>query len=40
MAVDGIFGDETLEAVEAYQADHDLRVDGVVGSKTWSALNK
>ena len=37
--IDGIFGDETLEAVEAYQADHDLRVDGVVGPKTWSALN-
>ena len=28
--IDGIFGDETLEAVKAYQADHDLRVDGVV----------
>ena len=37
--IDGIFGDETLEAVKAYQADHDLRVDGVVGPKTWSALN-
>ena len=38
--IDGIFGDETLEAVEAYQADHDLLVDGVVGQKTWSTLNK
>ena len=40
VAVDGIFGDETHEAVEAYQADHGLTVDGVVGPKTWSALNK
>ena len=36
--VDGIFGDKTYEAVKAYQADHDLQVDGVVGSKTWDKL--
>ena len=39
VAVDGIFGSKTHEAVEAYQADHGLTVDGVVGPKTWSALN-
>ena len=39
VAVDGIFGVKTLEAVKAYQADHGLTVDGVVGPKTWSALN-
>lgn len=36
--VDGIFGDKTYEAVKAYQADHGLQVDGVVGSKTWDKL--
>ncbi len=39
VAVDGIFGAKTLEAVKAYQAYHGLTVDGVVGPKTWSALN-
>ena len=39
VVIDGIFGDETYEAVKAYQADHGLTVDGVVGPKTWSALN-
>lgn len=36
--VDGIFGDDTKDAVKAYQADHGLQVDGVVGSKTWDKL--
>jgi flagellum-specific peptidoglycan hydrolase FlgJ len=40
VAVDGIFGDKTHEAVKAYQADHGMTVDGVVGKKTWSALDK
>lgn len=35
---DGIFGDKTLEAVKAFQADNGLVVDGVVGAKTWSKL--
>lgn len=35
---DGKFGESTLEAVMAYQADHNLQVDGVVGSKTWNIL--
>ena len=29
---------ETVAAVKAYQADHDLDVDGEVGGMTWSAL--
>ncbi len=37
-AVDGIFGVKTLEAVKAFQAENDLTVDGIVGSKTWAAL--
>lgn len=38
--IDGTFGDKTYEAVKAYQADHGLKVDGVVGQKTWSALER
>lgn len=38
--VDGIFGQKTLEAVTAFQADRGLAVDGVAGEKTWNELNK
>lgn len=37
---DGRFGDSTLEAVKAFQADRGLTVDGVVGAKTWEELLK
>ena len=36
--IDGDFGPKTRAAVMAYQRKHHLSVDGVVGSKTWSAL--
>lgn len=35
---DGIFGSKTLAAVRAYQSDHDLKADGIVGEKTWKSL--
>jgi len=33
--VDGIFGPRTRAAVRAYQSDHGISVDGVVGDRTW-----
>lgn len=36
--IDSKFGAKTLKAVKAFQEEHNLTVDGVVGSKTWAAL--
>lgn len=36
--VDGVFGDETLEAVRFFQRRNGLAADGVVGRQTWAAL--
>lgn len=38
LKADGIFGDKTLEAVEAFQADNGLVVDGIVGENTWGKI--
>lgn len=35
---DGIFGYDTLKAVNQFQKDNGLRVDGLVGPATWSKL--
>jgi peptidoglycan DL-endopeptidase CwlO len=38
VAVDGMFGLATLRAVERFQAQHDLLVDGAIGPRTRAAL--
>lgn len=36
--IDGDFGNATKNAVEAFQTDKGLAIDGIVGAKTWSKL--
>lgn len=36
--VNGICARETVEAVKAYQATHNLTPDGICGPLTWAAL--
>lgn len=37
-AVDGKLGPESQNAIMAFQKDHDLGSDGIVGKKTWAEL--
>ena len=38
--IDGVFGANTELKIREWQASHNLTVDGIVGSKTWSAMIK
>jgi GH24 family phage-related lysozyme (muramidase) len=38
-SADGMFGDQTLHAVQRFQRAHHLTVDGIVGEKTLAALD-
>ncbi|HEX7352934.1 peptidoglycan-binding protein [Brachybacterium sp.] len=40
ISVDGVFGRGTASAVRSLQASAGIGVDGVVGPKTWNALNR
>ena len=37
-APDGVYGPLTKQAVQRFQSDKGLTIDGIVGSNTWSAL--
>ncbi|MDL2289360.1 peptidoglycan-binding protein [Clostridia bacterium OttesenSCG-928-F22] len=39
-SIDSIYGPATKSAVEQFQQGHSLSVDGIVGAKTWAALEK
>ena len=38
VAIDGVFGDNTLQAVQAAQRTFGLPVDGIVGRQTWNTV--
>ena len=40
LEIDGIFGRITLECVKSFQGTHGLTRDGIVGPKTWAALEE
>ena len=40
LAIDGIFGVATTDAVEFYQATRGLYADGIVGCVTWQSVTR
>ncbi len=39
LVVDGFFGEQTKEAVMAFQKEYGLTIDGIVGSQTWAIVD-
>ncbi|MEB3181209.1 MAG: peptidoglycan-binding protein [Nostocaceae cyanobacterium] len=39
LAVDGVFGKQTQEAVMALQKQYGLNMDGIVGTETWAVID-
>ena len=37
-SIDGKMGPKTKKAIQAFQREHNLTVDGIVGAKTWEKL--
>lgn len=40
IAIDGVYGRETFDAVLSFQSKYGLQVDGVVGRQTWNELQR
>lgn len=38
--LDGVFGEQTYNAVRRYQANVGLSVDGIIGCNTWRSLQE
>lgn len=38
LAIDGVYGPKTIQAVQRFQRDQSLAADGLVGAMTWNAL--
>ena len=38
--VDGTMGPETVKAIKEFQKSKNLKVDGIVGTRTWEELKK
>ena len=39
-AIDGKIGKNSQKAIQEFQKDHDLKIDGLVGKKTWFEMKK
>ncbi len=37
--IDGKIGSQTIEAIRQFQKDNNLKVDGIVGSQTWTKMS-